>query len=166
MRPGHASARHRLRRSGLRRCSRREFPGKRTRSGADARILAQAADAIIFADTEGVIRIWNAAAARLRIPASRRSSWLPWNPSPLRHKRLESVNTVWRCARAAALLDRAYGESGDEAVDEYVVDERHRNADDQAGAHQRAPEVDVAANEERRHADAHRVMRRRGNEGQ
>jgi PAS domain-containing protein len=53
------------------------FPGREHDQGLAQAILAQAADAIIFADTEGVIRIWNAAAARLRIPASRRSSWLP-----------------------------------------------------------------------------------------
>jgi PAS domain-containing protein len=47
------------------------FPGREHDQGLAQAILAQAADAIIFADTEGVIRIWNAAAARLRIPASR-----------------------------------------------------------------------------------------------
>jgi hypothetical protein len=37
------------------------FPGREHDQGLAQAILAQAADAIIFADTEGVIRIWNAA---------------------------------------------------------------------------------------------------------
>jgi PAS domain S-box-containing protein len=41
------------------------FSGRAYDSGLTQAILAQAADAIIFADTEGVIRIWNAAAARI-----------------------------------------------------------------------------------------------------
>jgi hypothetical protein len=38
------------------------FPGREHDPELAQAILAQAADAIIFADTEGVIRIWNAAA--------------------------------------------------------------------------------------------------------
>ena len=41
------------------------FQGSEHDQGLTHAILAQAADAIIFADTEGVIRIWNAAAARI-----------------------------------------------------------------------------------------------------
>jgi PAS domain S-box-containing protein len=41
------------------------FSGREGDQGLAQAILAQAADAVIFADPEGVIRIWNAAAARI-----------------------------------------------------------------------------------------------------
>ena len=41
------------------------FPGREHDQELAQAILAQAADAVIFADAEGVIRIWNAAAARI-----------------------------------------------------------------------------------------------------
>ncbi len=41
------------------------FPGREYDPELAQAILAQAADAIIFADTEGIIRIWNAATARI-----------------------------------------------------------------------------------------------------
>ena len=40
-------------------------PGSEYDPGLAQAILAQAAEAVIFADPEGVIRIWNAAAARI-----------------------------------------------------------------------------------------------------
>src|SRR5688500_13569672 len=59
-----------------------------------------------------------------------------------------------RAGPCRRLLDRSDGEAGDEAVEEQVVEERDRDRRDEARRHQRAPEVDVAAHEERRHAHA------------
>jgi hypothetical protein len=52
--------------------------------------------------------------------------------------------------RRLGLLDGADGEAGDEAVEEHVVEERNRKAGDEAGGHQRAPEVHIAARQENR----------------
>src|SRR5689334_2190644 len=41
------------------------FPGREYDEALAQAILAQAADAVIFADPDGVIRIWNAAAVRI-----------------------------------------------------------------------------------------------------
>ena len=43
------------------------------------------------------------------------------------------------------LFDGADGEAGDEAVEKKVVEEGDRKAGDQAGGHEGAPVVDVAA---------------------
>src|SRR5215470_7971371 len=42
------------------------------------------------------------------------------------------------------LLDGAHGETGDEAVEEEIVEDGERHAGDEAGGHERAPVVDVA----------------------
>src|ERR1700732_638474 len=58
-----------------------------------------------------------------------------------------------------ALFHRAAGEACHEPVDEKIIDDGDRHARDQAGAHHRAPEINIAAHEERRNADTHRVAR-------
>jgi hypothetical protein len=63
------------------------------------------------------------------------------------------------------LLHRTDREPSHEPVDEEIIDNRNRHARDQAGAHHRATEIDVAAHQEGRHADAHGVARRRSDEG-
>src|SRR6266850_127987 len=46
----------------------------------------------------------------------------------------------------------------DETVEEEVVEDGHRQADEQGRAHQRAPVVDVATDQLRRHPDRHRLL--------
>jgi len=49
------------------------------------------------------------------------------------------------CPYRLGLLDGAYGEAGDEAIEEEVVEEGYGETGDQAGGHEGAPVVDVAA---------------------
>ena len=42
------------------------------------------------------------------------------------------------------LFDRAAGDAGDEAVEEEVIGDRHRDAGDQCAGHDLAPEENVA----------------------
>src|SRR5207245_9717840 len=56
------------------------------------------------------------------------------------------------------LLHDAAGDPLDESIEEEVVENRHGQPDQQRGAHQRAPEVDVAADQLRRHAHRHRLL--------
>src|SRR5262245_47103654 len=50
-------------------------------------------------------------------------------------------------------LDRGTGDSGDELVEEDVVENRDRDPDEKSPGHQRAPEVDVAPDQLRRHPE-------------
>src|SRR5678816_4093839 len=54
----------------------------------------------------------------------------------------------------------------DELVKKQVVDDRHRNADQQRAGHQRAPEIDVAPDQLGSHAQRHRLLVGDGDEGQ
>src|SRR5438132_5766290 len=64
------------------------------------------------------------------------------------------------------LLYRAHGESRDKPVEEEVVDNGDGDAGDEAGGHQRAPVVDVAAHQGDGHADADRHALHGGDEGE
>src|SRR5262245_65184777 len=55
------------------------------------------------------------------------------------------------------LFHRADGEARDEPVDEKIVDDRNRQTRDQTRSHHGTPEIDVAAHQEGRHADAYGV---------
>src|SRR5258708_38150783 len=63
-----------------------------------------------------------------------------------------------------ALLDRAHGKAGYETSDEEIIDDGNWHARDQAGRHHRVPEIDIAPHKKGRHADTHRIARRRGDE--
>src|SRR5712692_9896027 len=69
------------------------------------------------------------------------------------------------CRKPCSLLDRAHREASREAIHEDIVDHGGREARDQAGRHERAPEIDVASHQERWYADPHRVLRGRRDEG-
>src|SRR5437879_5511830 len=60
-----------------------------------------------------------------------------------------------------ALLDRAHGKASYETSDEEIIDDGNWHARDQAGRHHRTPEIDIAPHKKGRHADAHRIARRR-----
>src|SRR6267143_2199708 len=57
------------------------------------------------------------------------------------------------------LFDSADGESGDEAIEEEVVTERHRQAGDEACRHQRSPVVNVATHQKNRNARPYHLIR-------
>src|SRR5947209_8626954 len=69
-------------------------------------------------------------------------------------------------ARSPPLFDRRSRDARDELVEEQVVDDGHRHADQQRARHQRAPEIDVAANQLGGHAQRHRLLLGDGHEGQ
>src|ERR1051325_6908328 len=66
---------------------------------------------------------------------------------------------------AAPLLHRSHREPCDESIHDQVVEDRDGDAGDEAAGHERAPEVDVAVDEEGRHADADGEVARGGDEG-
>src|SRR6202047_3938503 len=68
--------------------------------------------------------------------------------------------------RPRRLLHRAHRKPGDEAVEEYVVEQRDRHARDQARRHQRSPEVHVAPHQKNGNAHPHHLLRFRRNERQ
>src|SRR2546425_130899 len=57
-----------------------------------------------------------------------------------------------------ASLHHAACNALDESIEEEVVEDRHRKADQQRRRHDRAPEVDVAADELGRHPHGHRLL--------
>src|SRR5713101_12295 len=65
-----------------------------------------------------------------------------------------------------ASLDRRAGDARDELVQEEVVHDGHRHADQQRPRHQRAPEIDVAPNQLGGHPEGHRLLVRDGDERQ
>src|SRR6266852_6122960 len=71
-----------------------------------------------------------------------------------------------RNLRGERLLYSAYGEAGDEAVQEQVVHERDGKTSDQAGGHQRSPVVDIPANQKDWDACADHLIRFGRDEGQ
>ena len=56
------------------------------------------------------------------------------------------VEELYGAAGTSRLLDGAHGEAADETVDEEIVKDGDGQAGDEAGAHERAPEVNVTAN--------------------
>src|SRR5262249_54282025 len=60
------------------------------------------------------------------------------------------------------LFHRADGEACDEPVDEKIVDDRNRQTRDQTCSHHGTPEIDVAAHQKGRYANAYGVASRRG----
>ena len=64
-------------------------------------------------------------------------------------------------AQVSGLLDGAAGYTGDEAVEEQIIGDRHRDAGDQCAGHDLAPIKDVAADEIGRHAEGDRFLVRR-----
>src|SRR5271155_3849558 len=58
----------------------------------------------------------------------------------------------------SSLLDGADGEAGDEAVEEEIVEEGDRQAGNEASGHERAPIIDVAANQENGDAGANHLI--------
>src|SRR5438034_7080868 len=65
-----------------------------------------------------------------------------------------------------ASLDRGSRDARDELVEEEVVDDRDRYPDEQRARHERAPEVHVAPDQLRRHAERHRLLLGDGDEGE
>src|SRR6185295_14519121 len=63
-------------------------------------------------------------------------------------------------------LDRAGGETGDIVVEEEDVHDHDRDARQQRPRHERAPEVDVAADQVRGDTDHGRLVRRLRDEGE
>src|ERR1700756_4276933 len=63
-------------------------------------------------------------------------------------------------------LHRAYSKAGDEAVKEQVIDKGNRQAGNQAGRHERSPEINVATHQEDGNAYADHLLRLWGNERQ
>src|SRR5262249_8440601 len=57
------------------------------------------------------------------------------------------------CSATPWSLHGSHREAGDEAVEEEVVEDGDRHAGDEAGRHQRAPVVDVAADQRDGHPD-------------
>src|ERR1700675_1043283 len=64
------------------------------------------------------------------------------------------------------LLDRADGETGDESVEEQIVQERDGETGDETGSHERAPVVDIAANQKDRDARSNDLGRFGRDEGE
>src|SRR5690349_8799284 len=60
--------------------------------------------------------------------------------------------------RAPLSFDGRSGDAADELVEEEVVHDRDGNADQQRAGHERSPEIDVAPDELRRHAERHRLL--------
>src|SRR6476646_8663088 len=60
-------------------------------------------------------------------------------------------------------LDRPHGKPGDEPIEEQVIDKCNWQAGDQAGSHERPPEVNVAAHQKDRDTYAHHLLRLWGN---
>ena len=71
----------------------------------------------------------------------------------------QELYEVTPCAAHIQLLDGAASDAGDEAVEEEVISDCHRDAGDQCAGHDLAPEEDVAANEVGRHAERDRLLR-------
>src|SRR6204780_11435 len=69
-------------------------------------------------------------------------------------------------ATLAPLLDRAHREPSYEAVEEQIVQQRDWETSDQTGGHKLTPEIDVAANQECRHAYPYHLVPRRRDESQ
>src|SRR3989454_2894921 len=67
---------------------------------------------------------------------------------------------------AASTLYRSHGKALDEAIDEEIIDDCERNADDQGGGHERPPVIHVASDQRDRHAQTHRHPVDRAEEGQ
>src|ERR1041384_2046166 len=63
------------------------------------------------------------------------------------------------------LLPRSDRKPRNKSIDDQVVEDRDGDAGDEAAGHERAPEVDVAVDEEGRHADADGEVARGGDEG-
>src|SRR6202021_488124 len=61
------------------------------------------------------------------------------------------------------LLNRAHRESGDEAIEEQIIEQRDRKARDQARCQDRAREGDVTAHQEYWNPHAHHLLRLRRN---
>src|SRR5919197_350620 len=79
----------------------------------------------------------------------------PRRPPPMPPpKRIAPAKPALEREISTGSFDRPYCKPGDEAVEEEVVDDGDRHAGDQTGGHQRAPVVDVAADEGDRDADA------------
>ena len=87
----------------------------------------------------------------------------------LKGLRCNPINQRWivirrvSSAQATRLFDGAAGYTGDEAVKEQIIGDRHRDASDQCAGHDLAPVEDVAADEIGRHAEGDRFLVRRGN---
>src|SRR5678816_4158084 len=69
-------------------------------------------------------------------------------------------------ARSPPSLDCGARDARDELVEKQVVDDGHRHAHQQRARHQRAPEVDVAADQLSGHAQRHRLLLGHRHEGQ
>src|SRR5437016_2532885 len=65
-----------------------------------------------------------------------------------------------------ASLDHGSRDARDELVEEEVVDDRDRYPDEQRARHERAPEVHVASDQLRRHAERHGLLLGDGDEGE
>src|SRR5438046_5534726 len=99
-----------------------------------------------------------------RAPSSR----IPATTSPENHVKRALMISSWgetACERHSS-LHRPHGEALDEAIDEEIVDDGERNADDQGGGHERPPVVHVAADQRDRHAQAYGHFVDRAEEGQ
>src|SRR6266853_1863946 len=67
---------------------------------------------------------------------------------------------------AASALHRPHGEALNKTIDEEIVDDGERNADNQGGGHERPPVIDVAPDQRDRHAQAYGHLVDRAEEGQ
>src|SRR5712664_3934713 len=78
----------------------------------------------------------------------------------------EPVALLWIAHTGNLLFDGPNSKSRDKPIEEEIVDDGDGDAGDQAGGHQRAPVIHVAAHQRHRHADAHGHALDGGDEGQ
>jgi hypothetical protein len=90
---------------------------------------------------------------------------LPWkaavgakNPSLTTIKQAQQVHAAGSGLCKKLSLYGPHRKPGDKPVQEKIVDERNRQAGYQAGSHQRAPEINVAPNEEDRNSHTHHLL--------
>src|SRR5216110_525805 len=81
---------------------------------------------------------------------------------------LSLIDVLHKCRMRSphSSLDRRPGDARDELVQEEIVDDRDRHPDEQRAGHERAPEVHVAPDQLRRHAERHRFLLGDGHEGE
>ena len=68
------------------------------------------------------------------------------------------LNQLAGLIAASLSLDRSHRKPSDEPIEEQVIDKCNRQAGDQAGSHERSPEVNVAAHQKDRNAHAHHLL--------
>ena len=83
---------------------------------------------------------------------------------PAKNFSLEGNQTPARYAHSLS-LDGPHRKPGDKAIEEEVVDKRHRQTCNQASCHERAPEVDIAAHKKNRDSHADHLLRLGCDEG-